>query len=721
MRFSAIHKLSSYLVVLAAVAGLLLSPEISPLTTALTLVGIGLSWFAEPSRYRLDRFTAAWNIVTVVVFVYLAVGIIRGGAVITSGASFLLFVLINKLFNRRTSKDYQQAYVVSFLILVVATTLNTNISYAICFALFVVFATWALTLLHLRREMEENYLLKHSDGAQSEKVEVERILNSRRIVGGAFLGGTSLISVGVIVVAALVFTLFPRIGFGLFLGHRRGGIAVVGFSERVQLGHHGTVRDNPQVVMRVVFPGVKRPTDRALYWRGSAFDHYRAGEWSHGGKLLGHTAPARPEGDLYLVNHAPGIPVTPSTSFIRDHLLRQEIYLEPLSSTVIFGADRPVALEVPRPAVGGKPLFVPRRGPLGEIRASKMRTSGVRYTVYSWTRPPSPSLLRRSPPFRDPRWSRFVQLPETLPRRVGALARKVAGNQPTVYDKVIAVRDYLRKSYAYTLNLTHDPALDPVDEFLFVTRRGHCEYFASAMTLMLRHLGIHARNVNGFAGGAWNEVGNYLAVRQGDAHAWVEVLFAGVGWVAFDPTPSGARRPSTGTSWLGRVAQLWDTMRLRWFRYVVEYDLGKQVSLFRGVGRLLHPGGKEGWLRRHWRALAGGGALLLLLAGAIHLWRRRRRPTAALAPSDRAGVPTRLYRRMLRHLARVGHVKPQGSTPQEFVEQLGKSGIPPDSVKLVDRLTRCYYQLRYAGVEADEARVRELKEALSAVQRSIPG
>ena len=162
-------------------------------------------------------------------------------------------------------------------------------------------------------------------------------------------------------------------------------------------------------------------------------------------------------------------------------------------------------------------------------------------------------------------------------------------------------------------------------------------------------------------------------------------------------------------------------MRLRWFRYVVEYDLGKQVSLFRGVGRLLHPGGKEGWLRRHWRALAGGGALLLLLAGAIHLWRRRRRPTAALAPSDRAGVPTRLYRRMLRHLARVGHVKPQGSTPQEFVEQLGKSGIPPDSVKLVDRLTRCYYQLRYAGVEADEARVRELKEALSAVQRSIPG
>src|SRR5207248_11474866 len=105
-------------------------------------------------------------------------------------------------------------YVVSFLMLVAGAALSSELSYAACFLAYVVFATWTLTLFHLRREMEENYLLKHSDGAQSERVEVERILNSRRIVGGPFLVGTSLVSVLIFVCATVVFFMIPRIGFG---------------------------------------------------------------------------------------------------------------------------------------------------------------------------------------------------------------------------------------------------------------------------------------------------------------------------------------------------------------------------------------------------------------------------------------------------------------------------------------------------------------------------
>ena len=108
------------------------------------------------------------------------------------------------------------------------------------------FATWTLTLFHLRREMEENYLLKHSDGAQSERVEVERILNSRRIVGGAFLAGTSVVSLGIFVCATITFFLIPRFGFGFFAQRASGAAPItVGFSDRVDLGEYGLHQRQP--------------------------------------------------------------------------------------------------------------------------------------------------------------------------------------------------------------------------------------------------------------------------------------------------------------------------------------------------------------------------------------------------------------------------------------------------------------------------------------------
>jgi hypothetical protein len=349
-----------------------------------------------------------------------------------------------------------------------------------------------------------------------------------------------------------------------------------------------------------------------------------------------------------------------------------------------------------------------------------MRTSGVRYIVFSKLTTPPPDQLRSSPPFRDPLWRRFLQIPPSMPKRIGELARKITRGRRTIYDKVIAVRDYLRSNYPYTLKLTHDPRLDPVDEFLFVTRRGHCEYFASAMTLLLRTLKIHARNVNGFAGGEWNQIGKYTAVRQGDAHAWVEVLFANVGWVTFDPTPSGASAPRTSQSWVTKVRQFWDTLRLRWFRYVVEYDLGKQISLFRSVSKLASPSGTgEGWIQRNWRQLLAGFVALFALVILLRRWRRWRTGDPVgpgQSPGERLPA-TALYQRMLRVLARGGHAKPASTTPKEFAALLGDTGFV--GAGMVERLTGCYYQLRYAGVELTEGRLREFKDNLTRLQSSI--
>ncbi|MCA9672853.1 MAG: DUF3488 domain-containing protein [Myxococcales bacterium] len=737
MRFSATHKATSYLMVLAAVFSLVLSPDISMLASILGLAGVALSWFAEPKRVPIHKLTTIWNIATLGFLGYLVLMVLRGESVITAGVHFLLFVLINKLFNRRSSKDYQQAYVVSFLMLVAATTLNTGLSYAVCFVLYVLFATWTLILFHLRREMEENYLLKHTGGDQSEKVEVERILSSRRIVGGRFLLGTSMLSLGILLGAVVIFTFFPRIGFGLFISHSRFGTTMVGFRDRVQLGHHGTVRDNPNVVMRVMVDSPRKLPPKLL-WRGSAFDHYSAGEWSHSPDLSGRTQRVDPSPTgLYRFNHVPGVPRGAKDRWLRENLLRQLIYLEPLDSTLVFAADRPVAIEVPRRRVSGRPMFTPRRGPLGEIRGKRMRGSGVRYVAFSQIVPPSAAKLAAAPPIRSDRWRRFLQLPTTLPARVRKLAEQITARAKTVYAKVRAIQRFLQRRYRYTLELTHDPKREPVDEFLFTTRAGHCEYFASSMTLMLRSIGVHARNVNGFAGGAWNAYGRYLAVRQGDAHAWTEVLFSGIGWVAFDPTPSGAGpRRSAVTGVMSRLRQMIDALRLRWFRWVIEYDLGKQVSLLKSIGRWFS--GKRGkgqrglgsglWARYRRTVLLGGGALLLLVALLV-AWRRRRRrardaggPIAA-RPSDHSA--TALYQRALALLRKVGVERAADQTPRELADSLSShadEAAPKLPADVVDRVTSAYYQARYAPDEtADlgrlEVLVAELSHAISESQQ----
>ena len=724
MRFSLVHKLASYLMVLAAVSTLWFSPEVSALTKVLSLLAILASWFVDPARLPAQRWTTGWNVATIVFFVYLAVDVMYDAPVINAGIKFLLFVLVNKLFNRFTSKDYRQAYVVSFLVLVAATTLNTGISYAASFSLFVIATVWALTLFHLRREMEENYLLRHGSQGQSEKVEVERILNSRRIVGVPFLAGTSLVAVGVLLSSVVVFVGFPRVGVGLFLGARRGGTTMVGFREKVKLGQHGTIRDNPQVAMRVTFPGGK--PKRPLYWRGSVYDHYEGGEWSHSNDLAGKSQRLVLTDDIFMVMHAPGMPHQYSPAYVKKNLLRHEIYLEPLDSNVVFAADRPVALQVGRTSVGNRRIFSPALSGLGEIRAIRRGQAGMIYTA--WSHPPRLSQAHLSQAgaisARDQaRYSRFLQVPSRMPGRVRALARQIIAGEATVHDKVKAVQRYLRDNYRYTTTLRHKKGLEPVDEFLFENREGHCEYFASAMALLLRYAGIHTRQVNGFVAGAWNDYGNYLAVRHGDAHAWVEVLYSNTGWVTVDPTPSGGAIPAAATGLTGRLRHMVDAARLRWFRYVVEYDLSKQFALFRAMGRAFQQQGKglggSFVIPRQLLYGLGGAVGLALLVWAWsrygpRIWalRGRRRILGA-----RIHAAVSVYGRLLALLARAGHDKPPGATPLEFAAALDQRGLP--GAEQVQRFTLIYYSVRYGGEDLSHARRQELSELLAAIRMRL--
>ena len=166
MRFSVVHRVCTYLMIASAFAALAFSGELPlPLTAIVLLLG-GASFFAEVDKVPLMSargWAIAWNTVTVLATAWSVFELVRGVGVPVVGARFLCVLAVNKLWNRIASRDYLQLYVVSFLMLVVGTVLNTELVYAASFLAYVVFATWALTLFHLRREMEGNYLLKHSE------------------------------------------------------------------------------------------------------------------------------------------------------------------------------------------------------------------------------------------------------------------------------------------------------------------------------------------------------------------------------------------------------------------------------------------------------------------------------------------------------------------------------------------------------------------------------
>ena len=178
--------------------------------------------------------------------------------------------------------------------------------------------------------------------------------------------------------------------------------------------------------------------------------------------------------------------------------------------------------------------------------------------------------------------SQYSSVPDgTLSARTVALTDELRRRSPDPADYARALEREL-KTRRYTLEMEQaDKGENVLDSFLFEWRAGHCEYFATAMTMMLRQQGIPARIVNGFLGADYNSVGEYWAVRQNYAHSWVEAYFPGRGWVMFDPTPGGPTVQMPGESVWSTLQMGLDTARLAWFRWVVEYDFEKQASILR--------------------------------------------------------------------------------------------------------------------------------------------
>lgn len=721
MRFAVAHKVSTYLMVGFALFGLVGGGALGPIVTFGAAFGLFVSWFWEPPRIRYERWGWVWTTLSLLAMVYGLVTAIATSDYLGVAATFLVWLTITKACNRRSARDWQQMYLLAFLMLVAGSVLNPDLTYGVCFLGYVISATWALTLFHLRREMEDNLLVKHAADRASERVEVRRILDSRRIVGGRFFFGTGLLSFGVFLMSAVVFLALPRVGIGFFLKSQRG-LTMSGFSDGVKLGGHGVIKLDETVVMRVEidpkFGGRQAPQ---IHWRGVAFDKYRDGQWSRSlnaptTRQTLEQSKTRDRRVLLWTGNA--LPIS-EIELLAANSVKQSVWLEPLDSNVLFGASMPRIVEYGH--------TIRRRSVLernDEIRLEHGST--VHYTVYSELAAPTPEELRRAtkaPPMFPVQM--YTQLPPEITPRTIELAKRITAGAATQYDKVQAIQTWLRDNLTYTLKLEDPGKQEPVDFFLFDRKQGHCEYFASAFAILARAVGIPTRNVNGFLGGEWNEYQGYVAVRAGDAHSWDEVYYSGVGldgagrWVTVDPTPPGnVDQLGRGGSGIGaRLGRILDTLRFQWTKWVIEYDLVSQIGLFKGVGGALKSAAKwlkDGvvWLGRraaeHWPVTSVIAAILAVIVVLRRRKRRRLVPAEARVVKRERGPIGDVYHKISRALAKAGYARTSAVTPRELAARMRNAGHA--AADDVAELTELYYAAEW-GARRDptaEARAEEL-------------
>ena len=506
----------------------------------------------------------------------------------------VLALLAYKLFFRRVHRDYIQIAALTFLLVLVASTIAHSFVFVATFAVYVVVAVWALILFHLRREMEENYLIKHSAQAPSQKVGVGRILGSRRVVGGSFFAATAGMAGLVLIGAVAIFMLVPRVGAGFAVGVTRMSGSASGFADEITIGRYGTrAAHRHDVVLRATMPdgaiaAPKIDTADGLYFRGATYDGYEGGRWVHSHKPELRTIVER-EGARFVIGEDDGLERAKPVFARRDpgeYLIRQEIEAIGIPASVLVAIDRPLAFELPAAKLGaaGALRVFPRWSGEAALRVGAgegdtfITLSHAHYVAHSRT-------IQLPGEARLPAAARaaYLVLPGDLQWRLANLAATLGPPDARDDETIAAVTRALREKHGYTLEPSPPPAgVDPVESFLLGERPGHCELFASAAVLLMRVRGVPARYVTGFRGGEWNSVGGYVAVRDDRAHAWAEAFVSDKGWVRVDATPPGPPPPRAG-----QLSEVMDALDYFWNRWVVGYDLGRQLELARRAGRHL--------------------------------------------------------------------------------------------------------------------------------------
>jgi len=689
----------------------------------------------------------------------------------TALAYFLTALMLIMSFCLRTLSDCAKIMVLSVLAIiaagaftdpkeypVAAVAFNDSPEYAVTLILYLAIAGYCLYKRHLISEF-----LAHRTPAE-EMVPIT-------VAGSSGRGWvTAYVTAGTMTcgLALTIFWFVPRRppSWPMFVSAKRP-LTYTGFSEKLELGEMAKLLEDKTPVLRVKLlketgqPGYTP----ALYLRGSVLTNYVVGRrrrwrWIYDGldtvtTQVQTSTLSRPKEFLPI----------PLTSLSKLPIWR--FYYEQQISSQMFVVDKPVAVAANRPAVLS---YCPTTNTL---RGSKAPEKGFCYAL--WAERISGRYTVSTRAKRDQQmgrvWGRaglvgpsgieqFLASRKLRPVDLAPFREFVRKIMPetssgmSVMDRARKIETYLRMNFRYSLdNSDVDPHVEPVMDFLRRRRRGHCEYFASAMTLLCRSLDLDARVVTGFKGGEYNSFGSYYVVRRCDAHAWVEVRDPGRGWVRFDPTPPD-RDELLRAEVNDRFKLLWDIvdlMRFNWLSRVANYDVNERREFIDSLRRRLL-GGEDKSITSPIKRLAEFVidllrtdeyqsrwcqflhlvvTILVVLLIVFSSWTvvvMIRRCVTLFYAFVRRGwsrrfgnlwaCPVDFYRRALLALAGKGIIKPMNRTAGEFVRDLERQGSDVSAELAV--LTDAYLAVRFGARTLSRDQRDRVEGALNQLKAKLP-
>ncbi len=487
---------------------------------------------------------------------------------------------------------------------------------------------------------------------------------------------SGLLLIHALPIMMIAFVLFPRLNGPFWAIPRSGAGAITGLSDEMSPGSITRLLESSAVAFRVRFDDAVPPA-RLRYWRGPVLSNFDGRKWS-----------------LFQQNDRPiGVNQIKGTG----DALGYEITLEPHRKNWLLALDQanPDKLPTNFNMTSDRRLF--RKQPVTQL---------LQYRLESW------------PDYRAdvtaPDWTRRrdLQFNTNQNKRTQAMMQrwKAEGSQPEIVNR--ALRLFREQEFVYSMTPPALRSANTVDEFLFSTRRGFCEHYASAFTLMMRAAGIPARVVLGYQGGETNPYSQHMTIRQSDAHAWSEVWLQDRGWVRVDPTgavapervelgvadalPDGELLPGffRAYTWLHQVQLGWDAVNSGWNQWVLGFDREKQLSALNALG-MSNPD-----LRKMLLTMIGLVVIVLGCVAAHLVWQYR--PTAV-------DPLTRIYRRFCHKLSRVVGERPDNEGPLDFARRV--CAIEPGLTDRVMEITDLYLKTRYFPAPDDQD-IARLKRAV---------
>ena len=593
-------------------------------------------------------------------------------------ADLFLWVQVIHGFDLPARKDLNFSLGSSLTLMAAAGSISQDLWYGGVLLLYFGLAIIALALLH-RSEMTEGTTGAMAPPSEGGAPGARRALNRDllRAVGVTTAAATILFLVipqpQAVRTFALPFSLGgggiggsggvtnPGFASGTTPSTRSNNAAYYGFNERMDLTVRGELSD--EVVMRV------RASAPALY-RGMIFDHYDGVAWN------APTEEPEPLGDS---DPPYGYPLEHRSLGPRA-IVTQTFYIEREQPNVVFS--------------GGQPDSVWIEGSLSVDLNGSLRTGATLgaesvYSVVSSRGAATPDELRALPEQEPPPdMDKYLQIPASVPPRVGELAERLTRDEPTQYDKIKAIEEWLADNYEYdTDSPVPPPGRDAVDYFLFETDVGFCEQFAAATAIMLRSLGVPTRVIAGYTPGNRNPLTGYHEVKNSDAHTWIEAWYPQYGWYEYDPT--FAVPPA-------------------------EPELAETVPLARAIEFLSDNISIPGVSRETVRFVLYASIVGVLGVG-FWLSRRRRKPRLLPAPVPAAvgrggGPVTRAFRRFEHALAGYG----RGRSPNETAAELLRRATFRSQRKDFSAALTAFEKERYG---LDEPSPEEVRAAITELER----